>query len=605
MLKRIRSRGVGPFAAARDVEFAPRGRTIIRASSERGKSMLMQSLSLVLWGTDTSGKAFPGEYLTEGLPGADVTVSLASGTDLERLFRVDPDRKHTRTKTTRDGIPYEPSTEKAWAEAIGALGDKDLRFIMFPMEWRQLAEGEGDGRALRDLIVKFTGGAVSLADIVRELAGDAYRTSDVLKQDVLYQMRTNAGRLVDQRTGALQAAEAGLEAASSLTVAAHASPDVLDLARDVLKRRAAWEAFTARHAAWEASKARADAWQAEQTRWLAAVEALGPEPPDLNAQESEARARLREAVEVHAEAKSLTRNASFAVEVVTSRIREAQARFAQVEAEDASDVCPHCKREGWTEAVEDHARRLRSAQEILDQFVVDEKDARAELATLTARTDEAARDLAVREEAVARVVEQARAREAWFKRRRELGSAPVKPVVAGEPEAPEEITEERAAKAQAVLDEDAELRGESRRRDDEIKRLTTYVAGATQAVAQAQAEHDRLDKVLAAVRQAPSVAMQRQLAALGDLGPVTIHPTGPGGVDVRVDGRPWRCASDGRQVVADLWLRAGLRRAVGHSWLPLWVDRAQDVGGQPIPPAAGPVILLETTDDEWSVTLEK
>ena len=50
-------------------------------------------------------------------------------------------------------------------------------------------------------------------------------------------------------------------------------------------------------------------------------------------------------------------------------------------------------------------------------------------------------------------------------------------------------------------------------------------------------------------------------------------------------------------MVADVWLRAGLRRVLGVGFLPLFVDCIQDVRGQPIPPHP-PAIYLSTTDED-------
>jgi len=66
---------------------------------------------------------------------------------------------------------------------------------------------------------------------------------------------------------------------------------------------------------------------------------------------------------------------------------------------------------------------------------------------------------------------------------------------------------------------------------------------------------------------------------------------------VQIDGRPWWLASRGRQVVADIHLRAALRRAAGLQALPIVIDNVQDVGGQPIPSIQGPVLILRTTDE--------
>ena len=110
-------------------------------------------------------------------------------------------------------------------------------------------------------------------------------------------------------------------------------------------------------------------------------------------------------------------------------------------------------------------------------------------------------------------------------------------------------------------------------------------------------EVDRLGALLDAVRAAPSAVAQRQAEALGDLGPVSLEFGENPAVSVLVDGRPWWLASRGRQVVADVWLRSAIRRALGLAYLPIVIDNVQDVGGQPVPHLDdGPTIVLKTTD---------
>ncbi|MEQ1572111.1 MAG: hypothetical protein ABMA64_41165, partial [Myxococcota bacterium] len=122
------------------------------------------------------------------------------------------------------------------------------------------------------------------------------------------------------------------------------------------------------------------------------------------------------------------------------------------------------------------------------------------------------------------------------------------------------------------------------------------VARETERVAVTTKSYDRLSALLEAVRAAPSAVAARQALSLGDLGPVTLTFGDNPAVTVSIDGRPWWLASRGRQVVADMFLRAAIRRVLDKEWLPIVVDNVQDVGGQPLPEVEGPVVLLQTTD---------
>jgi hypothetical protein len=124
-------------------------------------------------------------------------------------------------------------------------------------------------------------------------------------------------------------------------------------------------------------------------------------------------------------------------------------------------------------------------------------------------------------------------------------------------------------------------------------------ARAGLAAAERRAEH--LDHLVAAIRAAPTAALGRRLAALEPLGPVRLETSEAAPMLVRIDGRPWWLASRGRLVVADLWLRAALRRALEMPWLPLFVDNVQDVAGQPLPAVSGPLVLLRTAEGPLEV----
>ena len=124
------------------------------------------------------------------------------------------------------------------------------------------------------------------------------------------------------------------------------------------------------------------------------------------------------------------------------------------------------------------------------------------------------------------------------------------------------------------------------------------VEEAGKAALRSTAEAARLDALVDACRRAPSSMAARQLAALGDLGPVTLafpERENAQTPEVRVlfDGRPWYRASKGRLICADLWLRAGLRRALGVP-LPLFVDEYQSWSGAWPVLDGGPVVYLRT-----------
>jgi hypothetical protein len=144
-------------------------------------------------------------------------------------------------------------------------------------------------------------------------------------------------------------------------------------------------------------------------------------------------------------------------------------------------------------------------------------------------------------------------------------------------------------------------------------------AAQTRSIA-AQASAARAERVLDAVRRAPTEAAARSSAALGQALPpssgVSIRwgsaEEGGPEVEVFIDGRPWWCASSGRQVVADLELRLALRRLavartaasslrsgalLTYADVPVVVDRAQDWSGAwpALRPGEGSVLLIRTT----------
>ena len=148
---------------------------------------------------------------------------------------------------------------------------------------------------------------------------------------------------------------------------------------------------------------------------------------------------------------------------------------------------------------------------------------------------------------------------------------------------------------------DAAARRQQRLADlDTARRL---LGDAEAALEQAEGEVARCEALVDVIRRAPSMALEASVAALGELGPVNVVLTEKGGAQVLVDGRPWHLASTGRQIVADVWFRAALRRALKAPWFPLVVDQRQSVGGQDCPTPA-PCWVLTTTEGALRVERE-
>lgn len=400
----------------------------------------------------------------------------------------------------------------------------------------------------------------------------------------------------------------------------------------------AWTAYndaTARRAAQLATVEQARAARDEVRRQR---EALGPCPPIPVAEIRDALAEL-ERISAQVEPARVAYTAAETREATASR------QLAQLEAH--TGTCPTCGQD-WAQ----HAGAVTRATEELTL-------AREALQV----AGDALRPLLDAQAACAARIAELRQQEAmgreWEAKNRAIGpdpSVPVPPAEIAEPAFPrtteEHIgwavrTEKLAADASAALDlwtrrqaqarkdvarleaELAKLGAEGvpadvpRPTSEEVTEATAVVQAATEAgrTARALAEAQRAlaeaeGKVQAATaeavrcqalvecwRRAPSEIARAQVAALGDMGPVTLRfppkeSKDTPEIEVLVDGRSWRRASHGRIVLADLYLRAAIRRAAGLDALPIIVDGAQDWSGAwPMDAIPGPVWLLRTTPD--------
>lgn len=583
MLISVNIAGLGPCrASARPLD--PRGWTEITEPSEAGKSTLIDGVCWALWGVDAFGRRIGDERINDGDEAVVVTLRTA-----KNEFRRERKRGRPESRPSKNG-EVAPN-QMAWATALGpALGGQaDLcRLILAPLAWTVLAQKE-QGRPLRDLLAQV---ADLGADAVREVvAADpalveagGLRERDSVSEREAYDRRAEANRRRDELAGKVEAARERVERAAQPHVGAR--PDVA-AAQSVLDLHEAWTAYD--------RGAVARDWDERRAR-------LGERPePDEGLEKK--RAAKDEALRLYEAAWAEHSRALAKKSAAASPERldaEAELRAAKAvgvpRAEGTCDACGQAVTAEHAHArAAQVARAVAEAQARVDAAVAAETRAKAEqaeqLRKLKAAADTAqqvSNNLnAVYGEALAKS-----ATAAWDAGIRLLGERPqVEPAPEpGQPRpTPSQVTDARAALALAARSEGAAARLEAER-----AAATRDLDAVTAQHGAAVAEAARLDALVAAVRRAPSILAQRQRQALGDLGPVDVRfPSEGPAVEVLIDGRPWWTASRGRQVVADLSLRAGLRRALGVPWLPIFVDNAQDWSGS-WPSVEGPVVLLRT-----------
>ena len=626
MLRTISVRCLGPHEAL-TLDLDPEGTTVVTGPSEVGKSFLMRAVCFALWGCDLDGKPLDVGAIREGHKKAEVTITLKTGTVI------------TRTKTTGGSVtralrkngettPY--TTDTAFAAALGKAGNPDLRLAMVPgaelgRGWQALAAG--NARALRDTLTAYLPPADLRGEVERimEEGDNLILLRDPIDEKGAKALRTEANRLHSEAMGAHRAACDRKTEAEAMTVPT-VTPDLEAQAREVLALAAEWTEWTERTAHRQTSKERTAEATKALDEWRKRKAGIGEAPKDdgLTRRRDDAANEENLAHQAYKAAESVTIEAEAALKAAETdpdpEVTEAyavldRARTAR-NAAPKDDTCPKCGRPGWEEAVDvrDEANRAFLAAEAALAEVLDASAIRrqkAEADTKGAATEAKAKETALRAEwhakedaakaaakACTEFCSQAAAHTAAL---RALGPEPTVPAVPMESPKPEqpEPTPETIGDARSLLRRIDEAKGAAVAKEQAVRQAKAAMAKAEQAVVTAGREAARLDALVAAVRQAPSEVARRQAEALGDLGPVSLV-FGDGtaqspAVEVRIDGRAWDLASTGRQIVADAWFRAALRRIMGAPWLAVFVDRPQDVGGQPLPDVE-PAVILRTTD---------
>lgn len=617
MITAIEVVNVGPYTHT-EIELDPRRWTVISGPTSRGKSILLDVITLALWGTDRTGRAFPVELLRGDR--SLVVLTLSSGTILKRGVALeDGARVHWREITRIGEEPKEVETDKAWIGEIKALGvDVDaLRTVLVPMAWTALARGEGGGRPLRDLLVRVTAsGAPQIREVVAQLVeerGGELRKHDPIGEDGAKAAAKSARKRLENAEGALGMSRRSLEALLAESTTGPTASNV-DEARELLEVAAAWRAHDEAAAAVErrnaeivASGARA-VWRRRRAELPAEPEPIPPGSLDdvdaaIAIAETQIDALDAEIQRCRTEADGIQATPSH-VEELARRVRDVEVRIARAAEGGECETCG----QPWPHGPAD--------VEILESTLADR---RAELDR--ARRDVEARDAIgwrARDHVRLRDVERGRLRElrerrADLERRARLRSAWSAAIDALGPEPRDEAAATvpaprppdvprpghgDVAHARGVVEDAAQAAGARAKVAEGQGRLEALVAEAAATVERAAAELARVEILVAAVRMAPSVALRRQLAALGDIRPASIELGAKGGAQIHVHGRPWSvpgAVADGFRLAADLAFRAGIRRAMGAAWLPIVVDRAQDLRGHEWPDVRGPVIALETS----------
>lgn len=648
MIRTISVQGLGPHENT-TIQLDPKGRSDVTGPSEIGKSQLVEAVCFAFFGVDTLGKPFDATSIRDGMNEAAVELTLANGVSIFRSVRLTDKgaRVITRKMTGKDGETHVIKTEKDW---LSLLAEKRfpspqlMRLVMAPFAWIPLAHGEGDGRPLRDALTKVLPKA-DLRQVIAELMKE--RNASMMKGDPISEARAKESRLRankerDEALGKVHGIKGLLDAGADDQVEP-ADDEAIKAAHSLSDAAGLWSDYDDAHGRWEGREEQRARQEVDLEEWRERAAALGDQPDGdagalQRAREAEVSAvsaydKARKAVRavehdqfgaIDERATLRARDVSTVPAVFLEGTNGARRRLSDAMAAlESGDVCPTCKRDGWESRVEDLTKERAGAEEAV---AAAETAIAAQRERLTVERDEALVDVANRLQELGKEFtrttglmetaeskqEKARAELAqaiaanvgatdWERAKSALGDEP--PAAIDKEEAPAipaggKPTDEAKAAALATLEQQAKLIGKKEQRSADTNKVQAGLTAAEHALEEAKAEAARLDVLVDCVRAAPSVAIRRQLAALGDLGCVSLELPEGGGCLVRVDGRRWSAASTGRQVVADALFRAGIRRAMKTGYLQIFVDLVSSVGGQPAAPIADPVVLLRTNDSD-------
>lgn len=647
---------------------ADRRPVIIAGPSESGKTTLINALSLLLTGASPTGGAFPVELIHDGADRASVAVQLTDNCVLRATLTPSRARTWTIMGPPQvAGDPQSRITttiqsQEAWQATIG-LDPAIVRAILVPDQVWRLGETQR-GRPLRDLLLSVLP-EVSEREIVRRHVPDL-RDDEPVVEASSGRGKTRAIGAADRATdarkaalladGALQARTADLDAHKGQppgppTLIQPAALEALALraeqGRAWIARYEAHQVYQRALAEHRAELERIDAAHAAVVSWETRRAQLGERPAhpgDCPSGATEAQARL----DAHADAQSAhrcLRDLESAPLYTSEQQAAIDAHVAHAKHLDhlrgvTVGHCPTCLQQvdgaALAQQIADAESLAPALERLADRIISEAKAARAAaVAELRERVAHAERALARADAALESVRtaqrDHAQALQACAAHDRAVAAlGPPPPTPGAVPLAPAEvqpplhrttladalasaraaITAHEQAAAAAAGAESAHAAAVAAY-DARGLALSAALASAQGAAAAAAQERERAELILDVVRRAPTEAaaasldvLRRELnqgvgVRLGTLA------DGAPEAQIVIDGRPWWCASTGRQIAADLVLRQAIRRlaarrhpggALSYADVPVVVDAVSLWTGQLAAPSGGQVWLLETAE---------
>ncbi len=639
MIRTITIAGLGPHEDTR-LELDAMGHNTLEGASEQGKTLCVDAVCFALYGYDRLGKPIDTRAIRDGCDDCSVEILFDWGTLIRRVLSRGKDGGRGKTVRTLDGEEF--TTEKAWLGRLNTIGraPKSVLQVLVPMAWRSLVEGPGAGRPFRDLLATILP-KTDKRDIVRQLlveAGFEWHDGDPINVQDAEMLRRRANQNKDRAHGDVDRLKKLIDAGDNSGPDGPTDAEVA-AATAINEIAKLWETHQDADEQYVYAMERFGFWQDAIDGWGVDYRALGTRPDGDTDAVVDAQEKVEELRKSgHSISFNLGQN-KLGLTVANKLLEKAREydhvgseyadriNRAQREHSDAiiackavTDVCPTCERHGWSGAVDAANERVERAKVESDDALKASEDRTEELnvgreeraAVAAEGVEEAANKHAnslnaqkehgvamSRAENVLRVAMLTGGDAiAWDEAIKALGECPALGTRPVKPDPPDGVQpdEEAIKKAAKVLDLAKEHKGATNQRAKDVASLVQTLAEASIALGLAREEADRLNALVEACRKAPSVAARKELGALGDMGPVEIILGENGGAQVLIDDRPYHMASNGRLVVADSLLRAGLRRALGMAYLPLFVDDVGAVGGMEVP-VLPPTIHLLTTDE--------
>jgi hypothetical protein len=603
MIRHLHIENMGPHRVLDYAPEHPAGRVTIMGPSQQGKTTLIDAICFCLWGVDREGRPFDPALVYGDERYTAVTINLTSGAEARRRrTRSGQVRRVWVSPRVGGSGEMEYSNEADFRVAMRALGrERICRSILVPFSWLALAEGEGGGRPLRDLLAGMVPEGV--AGLVRRSMGADWREDMPLVESLAVEARRAAGGRLDAAGVRVLAASERLARAVARMKEPAADGEAIARSQATVDAGQQWAAHDlalARHRLAHGRQAEVEAWDTA-TAEIKEARAAIPPMADL---ESAYRALFR-AHEVRSETLAAANRSAQSQRAI---LQETERRIADARVDAGLLGRVPCTR--LVEVTLDGASisslcpllsKARAAQE--SQPALDAERATAQAALQVAETNQQA---AVAQEARDRA-DMDRAKEDATRarlvhdhldaRERALGTRPEVLAAEEPPAAPEgeRPTSEAVTVAKALIVSATRRQGARERDEQEHAEADTSHKAAIEVRTTLEREVAVLDRLVEVLRAAPATLAEMAIAGCGDLGPVTMVLVN-NGVQVLVDGRPARepLVSRGRLTYADALLRAGLRRLANLPWLPLFIDNGQD-WSEDFADVPAPVVVLRTT----------